>query len=331
MKTFITGATGYIGQQLAMKLACMNYQVNALVRNPDADNVPVHPNIQLFKGDINDSNSINTAISGCETAYHVAGFARLGNGNSDAFYRINVEGTEKVLEQALEVGVKKIVYTSSVAVLGHSMIHPLTEDDPRVKTFENDYELTKSLAEKLVKKYNGKGLPGVIVSLSRVYGPGIDGISSGVNKFISMALNNRRLIVPDRQQVEANYVFIEDVIHGHLLAMSKGLPGEKYILGGENASFEKLFKTIAPLTGKKVSFIKIPYNLLKACCYIISVQSRIAAREPSLSPSILDQLFTNRKVSSAKAINELGYQITPLTSGIEQTIRFLKSRSHGSN
>lgn len=331
MKIFITGATGYIGHNLALTLANQGYSVHALVRNIQSDCLPVHDNIKLFKGDINDVDSIKTAITGCDYAYHVAAFARLGDTYNEAFYRVNVQGTENVLAQALEAGIKKFVFTSSVAVLGPSMNFPLTENDPRIKTFNNDYELTKSIAEKLVTSYNKKGLPGVIVSLSRVYGPGVGSKTSGVNKFISMTLMGKRLVLPSGQNAEANYVFIDDVINGHLLAMSNGIPGEKYIIGGEDASFEKLFSTIIPLTGKKVKFIKIPYNLIRAGCYLPYLQARITLREPTLSPVILDQLFTNRKVSSQKAIENLGYSFTPLQMGIEKTIQFLTSAKNGTN
>ncbi|MGB4774232.1 MAG: NAD-dependent epimerase/dehydratase family protein [Daejeonella sp.] len=324
MKIFITGATGYIGNRLALNLAEQGYIVNILVRNLNSINIPVHPNIVFYKGDVNDEESIKTALKDCEYVYHVAAYARLSSRNADIFYRINVEGTQNVLRQALNAGVKKVVFTSSVAVLGSSLRYPLTENDPRIKTFENDYELTKSLAENLVKEYNTKGLPGVIVTLPRVYGPGYGVYSNGVNKFISWALTKKRIIVPSRQTNEANYVFIDDVLKGHQLAMLKGLPGEKYIIGGENASYKKLFSTILELTGQRTKLIKIPYKLVKAGSYLAYLYAKITAKDHSVSPKILDSLFTNRAVSCQKAIDQLGYTITPLHIGIQKTIEYLK-------
>ncbi len=323
MKILITGATGYIGHPLAIKLASSGHQVHILVRNLQSNNIPFHPNIRVFQGDITNRASIKPAIKDCKQVFHVAAYVKLSSKNSELFYKINVTGTENMLIESQEAGVEKFIYTSSVAVLGPSLKFPITENDPRIKKFENDYELTKCIAENLVKTFSKKGLPGIILNLSRVYGPGVGVYSNGVNKFISWVINKRFLIVPDKQNITANYVFIDDVIEGHLLAMRNGKAGESYIIGGENISYKKLFPIIKKIAGVSTRFIKIPYNLLKAGFYLGYILSKFRESENNISPKILEQLFTNRCVSSQKAINQLGYTITPLQTGIQKTINYL--------
>ena len=329
MKVFLTGATGYIGNRLAIQLAENNYEVHALVRNRRSDNIPVHSNIFLFEGNLNDTNSIDRAIANCEYVFHTAAFTRLTCNDVKEFYTVNVQGTANVLNAAKKNGVKKVIFTSSVSVYGPSQPNSsIKEIHPRMSSFANDYELTKAMAENLVLEYNKNGLPGIILNVSRVYGPGINGFSNGVNRFISMVLKNRFVFVPSKLHIETNYVYIDDVIKAHVLALNHGNAGEKYIIGGENASYEKLFTTISECSQTKIPVVKINYVILKTGVFLKSMMDKIFINEPSLTPKLLDYLFTNRNVSSQKAVTQLGYEITTLKTGMEQTLRFLNNRNH---
>tara|TARA_R100000935_G_scaffold13495_3_gene27083 strand:- start:3402 stop:4397 length:996 start_codon:yes stop_codon:yes gene_type:complete len=329
VKVFLTGATGYIGNRLAMYLAENNYQVHALVRNLKSDNIPVHPNILLFEGNLNDNNSIEKAVNTCDYVFHTAAFTKLTCCDVKEFYNVNVQGTANVLNAAKKYGVKKLIFTSSVSVYGPSQPNSLiTEIHPRMSSYANDYELTKTLAENLVLEYNKKGLPGIILNISRVYGPGNTGFSNGVNRFISMLLKKRIVFVPSKLQIETNYVYINDVVKAHDLALKNGIAGEKYIIGGENASYEKLFTTISESSQTKNSLVKINYMLLRTALFLKSLFDNLVLNEPSLTPKLLDYLFTNRIVSSQKAVSQLGYEITALKKGMEQTLMFLKNRNH---
>lgn len=330
MKVFLTGATGYIGNRLALHLAENNYEVHALVRNLRSENIPVHSNIYLFEGNLNDTNSIEKAIANCDFAFHTAAFTKLACNDVEEFYKVNVQGTANVLNAAKKSGVKKIIFTSSVSVFGPSQPNSSIEElHPRMNSYANDYELTKSMAENLVLEYNKNGLPGIILNVSRVYGPGINGFSNGVNRFISMSLKNRVIFVPSKLHIETNYVYIDDVTNAHLLALKNGKGGEKYIIGGENASYEKLFSTISECSQCKIPVVKINYMLLKTGVFIKTMADKLFFNESSLTPGLLDYLFTNRSVSSQKAVTHLGYEITNLKSGMELTMNFLKSRNHG--
>lgn len=329
MKVFLTGATGYIGNRLALQLAENNYEVHALVRNLRSDNIPVHSNITLFEGNLNDTDSIENAIANCEYVFHTAAFTKLTCNDVEEFYKVNVQGTANVLNAAKRNGVKKVIFTSSVSVYGPSQPNSsIIEIHPRMSSFANDYELTKTMAENLVLEYNKNGLPGIILNVSRVYGPGISGFSTGVNRFISMVLKKKIVFVPSKLNIETNYVYIDDVTKAHMLALQKGNAGEKYIIGGENASYDKLFTTISECSRTKIPVFKINYILLKIGLFLKLMVDNLLFNEPSLTPKLLDYLFTNRKVSSQKAVLQLGYEITTLKTGLEQTLKFLNYNNH---
>jgi len=324
MKVLLTGSTGYIGHQLAMKLANRNFQVHALVRNLDSDKIPKHDNIIPFKGDVCDLTSITKAIKNCDYVFHAATFTNLKHSKIDLFYKTNVIGTRNVLKASMAAGVKKVVYTSTLSVFGPALYHvPINENQPRLASYSNDYELTKKMSEEVALDYVQKGLPCTILNLTRVYGPGLKTFSNGVNTIISKIMNDKVLYVPSKLDVEANYVYIDDVLNAELLAMQSGLTGEKYIIGGENADYECLFKKIINISNSKISVFKINYNLLKNGVAFISNLNWLIGRSPPLTPDILDSLFTNRSATSQKAITDLNYKITPLNLGLKKTVEFL--------
>ena len=328
MKILITGATGYIGHLLAMEAARRGFTVHALVRDPSSKFFPLHPNIIPFQGDITDKAAVQAAMTGCEKVIHAAGLTKLSDKDPSLFYKVNVEGTKSVLESALALGVKKLVFTSTGAVLGPSGKHPMSENDPRLTAFENDYEISKYWAEQLVKEYSHKGLFAVIVAAPRVYGPGPLTTGSPINRLIQKVLSIQTGFVPSCDEVVANYAFIEDVVKGHFLALDKGLGGEKYILGGENVSYIRFFRTISANAGKKIRLIHIPVALIKVWSVLHMMIYRIRGKQTQVSPRIIKRLAQNRALSCDKALRQLGYSITPFAEGIRKTIYHLQNRTY---
>ena len=324
MRVMLTGATGYIGHQLALKLAEHNYEVNALVRNLDNNNIPKHKNIIPFKGDLSEFETVRSAVKNCDYVFHAAAFTNLKCNKIDKFYETNVVGTKNVLEASLEENVKKVVYTSTLSTFGPALYKvPITEDQPRIASYSNDYELTKSMAEEIVSEYVRKGLSCTILSLTRVYGPGLKTYSNGVNALISMILRDKVLFVPSKLDVEANYVFIDDVVNAEILALEKGESGEKYIIGGENLDYTSLFNKIKSISKSKIAIYQINYDLVKKSISFLNNINSVFGKSFLLTPKVLDSLFTNRSASSQKAISKLNYKSTPLKIGLEQTINHL--------
>jgi len=328
MKILVTGATGYVGHQLALTLAERGNEVHVLVRNPGSANVPRHKNIRIFFGDITHPHSITAAMRTCEQVYHTAALVKIFAKDPSQFYKVNVEGTNNVLAKALEMGVKKLVFTSSCGVMGPSLNEPRCEKDPRITGFDNDYEFTKFLAENLVKEYCHKGLFTVIVSLSKVFGPGIETHAISVNKVIKTFIKGGLTFIPKPGNLVSNYCFIDDVVEGHILAMDKGIGGEKYILGGENISYVDLFKKIRSLSGTKARLVQAPKFLVQTVAFLQWIQYKITHKEPFASAKAIHHIFCNKTFTSAKAIRQLGYHLTPLKEGLQQTIQFLKTPNH---
>jgi len=328
MKLFLTGVTGYIGQRLMQAALIKGNRVHALVRDVHCSTLTPHQNLHYFKGDVTDRESVMKAMEGCDTVIHAAGITQLWHHDRSIFYRVNVGGTRNVLEAACFHNVKRLVFTSTCGVLGPSFNHPVAEEDPRITPFENDYEISKHCAEELVKEYSRRGLFAVIVALPRVYGPGLLTNGNAVSKLIGKTLKRGLGFVPDAKHVLGNYAFIDDVIEGHFLALEKGLGGEKYILGGENHSYEELFDNIRRAAPEKIRLITMPKLVLKLAAGLSYAKSVLTKKHNHLTPKTVNRLYQDRALTCEKAIRQLGYRITPLKVGIEQTIQFLKSKNY---
>jgi nucleoside-diphosphate-sugar epimerase len=249
--------------------------------------------------------------------------------DSSLFYKVNVEGTRNLLDLSLETGVKKFVFTSSCSVIGATKKETMCENDKRVTPFDNDYDVSKFQAENQVKEYCDKGLHAVIVSPSKVFGPSdFKTKTISVNTIINRFINGKITFVPMPSKLVANYCLIDDVVEGHILAMTNGKAGEKYILGGENISFSKLFQTIGTLSEKRGKIIEIPRFLMKIFAILQWIKFKITNKEPLITENSIRQIYCNKIFSSEKAINKLGYKITPLGVGLQQTIHFLKNQHH---
>lgn len=330
MKILVTGATGYIGHQLALTLAERDNEVHVLVRNLNSPNIPSHKNIKVFHGDITDVQSIATAIQGCEQVYHTAALVKIFDKDPSQFHKVNIEGTHNLLQKSLEFGIEKFLFTSSCSVIGPSEGKQMGEDDLRITPYDCDYDITKLKAENLVKEYAEKGLFTVIVSPSKVYGHSCtDTKAISMNKVIHKFINGGHTFIPKPGNFVSNYCFIKDVVQGHILAMDRGDSGENYILGGENMSFLDFFRIVRTLSGTKARIIEVPKFVVKIMSVLQWIQFYTIRKEPYITGESIKQIFCNKIFSSEKAVSNLGYQITPIREGLQQTIHHLKNQNHG--
>lgn len=327
MKIFITGATGYIGNNLALRLAREGNTVHALIRSVNKAPLLNHPNIKLFEGDITEPASLEKAMEGCGQVYHLAAFARVWAKDVSTFYKLNVEATRFVLDAARKCGVQKIVFTSTGGVLGPSGNHPVKEDDARLGNVFNEYEDTKTQAEELCKEYCNKyGMHIVIVNPPRIYGPGIESESNAVTRLTKLYMSGKWKIMPGDGTKTGSYVYIDDIVNGHILAMQKGRSGERYILSGVNASYNEFFDTLGDITGKKLKLINLPVWAMMLAGYLMVIRTKLTGKAPLLTPKWIKKYFYNWSLSCEKAERELGYTYIPLKEGLQKTVDWIKQQ-----
>lgn len=324
MAILITGSTGYIGSKLTVKLALQGHQVHLLCRT--APTLPgfQKPNVKVFIGDITDARSIRPALENVDRVYHLAAYARLWARDSAVFYRFNVKGTENVLNEAKKSGVSKIVYTSTAGVIGPSKGKPMTEADPRITGFFNLYEQTKSEAEALAMEYARQGLNICILNPSRIYGPGLDTGSNPVTKIIELYMKGKWKLIPGNGNDIGSYPYIDDVVDGHISAMDKGRPGERYILGGVNVTFNELMAAIKRYSGIEKKLRHIPFPVLNGISYLMLWNAKFTGRYPMITPDWVAKYKYDWALNSSKAVSELGYTIRPLEEGIKETVEWVR-------
>ncbi|MDP2335296.1 MAG: SDR family oxidoreductase [Bacteroidota bacterium] len=327
MKCFVTGANGFIGSRLVEKLSAEGHEVYCLIRSPEKFVALKGEHIHPVFGDLDNSSALLQGSKGCEVVYHLAAFAKPWPEDANLSYKINVEGTINLFEACLKNKVKKLIFTSSAAVFGPSDGQITDENAIRNTPFFNDYESTKAMAEKFALEFVSKGLPVVIVNPTRVFGPGPINESNSITRIIKLYQKGLWHIIPGNGTKIGNYVYIDDVIEGHLLAAKKGKSGERYILGGENLTFDQLFQSVSIITGKTRLLFHIPVWFMIILARIMELFARITGIPPLITPQWIRKYLHHWNLSSEKAIRHLGYKITPFEVGIMKTTTWLNNKA----
>ncbi len=326
MNCLLTGANGFIGIRLAEELSSGGHTVRCLVRSPDKFRPLSGLNgVTPVIGDLGSVHILEAAARGCDTVFHLAAFAKPWSKDKSLPFRINVTGTENVLKAAHKAGVKRFVFTSSAAVIGPSPgIDPIDEEYPRSVPFFNEYEETKAAAEELVKSYSRDGMECVIVNPTRVYGPGPVNESNSVTRMISMYSRGRWRIIPGDGTCVGNYVLVDDVVRGHIQAALMGKAGHRYILGGDNITFDQFFETLADLTGKRRWLIRFPVSLMTVVARVMEWQAGITGIAPLITAPWVKKYLNHWSLSSRKAREDLGINPVSFAEGAKITLDWLR-------
>lgn len=326
MKTLVTGGTGFIGANVVRALLRQGRDVRALVRHGSDLRNLTGLDIELVVGDLRDCRSLEAALKGCDTLYHVAAVYALWTTNRQEIYESNVAGTVNILEAALTSAVQKIVYTSSVSTIGLPADgSPGTEQVPlRPDELISDYKRSKHLAEQEVLKYAERGLPVVIVNPSFPVGPW-DSKPTPSGQVIVNFLRGR---IPAYVDTGVNVVDVEDVAMGHLLAAEQGRVGERYILGHVNLTLAEMFQLLEEVSGVKAPRTRVPYSV----AYLSACVSELVARTITHKPPFvtLAGVKLSRKrmfFDPTKAVRELGFPQTPAIEAFDKAVRWF--RAHG--
>jgi len=323
MLAFVTGATGFVGSHVARALAEQGASLRLLVRASSNTKNITELKADLVTGDLRDPASLQKAISGCDTLFHVAADYRLWVRDPEDMYRANVEGTRALLEAARKSGVRRVVYTSSVATMGFtSNAQPANEQSPvSLDNMIGPYKRSKFMAEQVAVEAAKSGIDVVIVNPTTPVGDR-DIKPTPTGRIVVDFLKKK---FPAYVDTGLNLVDVTECARGHIAALEKGRCGERYILGGENLTLKQILDKLAAITGLPSPSMRVPYVLALATGVVDEiVTGRIRGREPRAT---IDAVRMGRKkmfVSSAKAERELGWKMVPVGDALRRAAKWFR-------
>jgi dihydroflavonol-4-reductase len=325
MRALVTGASGFVGAAVARRLLQEGWQVRALARASSARTNLNELPLEIAVGDLTLAPTLDAALVDCDALFHVAADYRLGAPDPRQLYRTNVDGTRNLLEAAARAGIKKIVYTSSVATIGiPGDGSPGDEHTPvSLDAMIGHYKRSKFLAEQVVLEAAAAGMPAVIVNPSTPVGPG-DVKPTPTGQLVLDAAAGR---MPAFVDTGLNVVHVDDVAAGHLMAFHRGQSGQRYILGGEDMTLQQLLAAISQLVGRAAPRVRLPYAAVLPMAYIAEGVAKLTGRAGRIT---LEGVRMSRKrmyFSSAKAVSDLGYGWRPPARALDDAVRWF--REHG--
>ena len=327
MKTFVTGATGFVGWHVARALVERGDSVRCLVRREGArDDLGGLP-VEIVRGDLRDRDAVRRGVEGADVVYHCAADYRLWVPDPAAMYASNVDGTNHVMEAAAACGVRRVVYTSTVGALGLRRDGlPADESTPAsLEEMVGPYKRSKFLAERVAESWAARGLPVVIVNPSAPVGERdvkptatgriiLDFLRGGMRAYVDTGLN---------------LVDVRDVAAGHLLAAERGRPGQRYILGHENVTLKSMLETLSRLADLPAPKVRLPHWVPLAAAWVESGLARVARREPRIA---LDAVRLSRHrmfFDASRAVRELGLPQTPVDAALARAVAWFRERRDG--
>ena len=324
MRVLVTGATGFVGSNVARCLIEQGHHVSVLVR-PTSDRTTLAGlSVTPIVGSLTDHQSLSHAVQDIEVLFHVAADYRFWVPDPQTMHEVNVEGTIRLLEAAVTAGVRKIVYTSSTVAV--QCFHDrLGTEEGFVNPDETSslYQRTKVLAERAVWRLIGQGAPITIVNPSTPIGP-FDWRPTPTGRLIVDFLNGN---LPAFLNAAFNFVYVGDVAKGHWLAADKGLVGERYILGGYNLSLSDFLGILAKVSGQAAPRVKIPYAVAYMAGAVGELTGRLTGQEPRASLDGVRMARLPMQFDSRKAVQELGLPQTPIEKAVEEAVQWF--RQHG--
>ncbi len=321
----VTGATGFVGSAVARALLKSGQRVRVLAR-PQSDRRNIEGlAVEIVEGALDDPKSLAAAVADCRYLFHVAADYRLWVPDPAQMFRVNVEGTRELMLAALAAGVERVVYTSSVAVLGIIKGGVADEETPSAAhDMIGPYKLSKFEAEAAVRELIAeRGLPAVIVNPSTPIGPG-DLKPTPTGRMIVEAARGRMPVFLD---TGLNIAHVDDVALGHLLAARLGQVGRRYILGGENLGLADILHEISRVTGRRPPLAKLPHAAVLPLAATAEAMARLTRREPFATVDAVKMAKKKMYFSSARAVAELGYAPRPAQHAIVDAIAWF--RRHG--
>ena len=319
MTTLVTGASGFLGSHVARELVSHGEDVRVLMRPSSTNRAVSDLSLEYVTGDLCDPASLERAVAGVKSVFHVAADYRLWAKKSRDIYESNVGGTKNLLAAAKRAGVEKFLYTSTVATI--AVDRPELPDESthaRVEEMVGHYKRSKWMAEQEVLSAAKEGFPAVIAMPTTPVGPG-DWKPTPTGKIILDFLNGR---MPGYVETGLNFVGVEDCAAGHLLVAEKGKAGERYLLGAENLTLKQLLDVLSRITGLSAPKLKIPHGLALGVAFMNTAFSRLIGREPQIPIEGVKIARHMMFVNCDKARRELGFKPGAVAAALERGVRW---------
>jgi len=328
MKVFLTGATGFVGSHVARVASQQGVELRLLVRK--TSNLA---NLQGFQaetvvGDLMEPESLRTAIRGCEAVLHVAADYRLWVRDPQSMYKANVDGTRDLLHIAREEGVRRVVYTSSVATMGFKSDGTIVDENTPVSLADmiGHYKRSKFLAEQVAIDAAKAGQQVIVLNPTTPIGPG-DVKPTPTGRIVVDFLNKK---FPAYVDTGLNLVDVREVARTHVAALQDGVgrPGERYILGGENLTLKQILDKMSAITGLPSPSTKVPHSVAMAFAFFDeTITGKLRGKEPRATVEAVRMGKKKMFASSAKAEHELGFKVVPVYQALRAAIDWF--RAHG--
>ena len=326
MNVFITGGTGFIGLHLARRLAAEGHTLRCLAR-PTSRTAELRAlGAEIITADLHDRPALTRAMQGCDWVFHLANLYAMWHPHPQEFYQTNVEGTRCVMEAALEAGVSKIVYLSTVAVWGKPASQPFNEDSqPGPRQF-SAYGRSKAAGDRLVQQMvHERGLPVVTLYPGIVLGPG-DDKPSGI--YIQDLIRGKVPTPIFRRSIET-YAAVQDVAEAALRAAERAdTIGKRYLIGGERLNGMEYVRQICAAAGVRVPWMRLPDFFVIAAAYFFTLRSNLTGTPPpwGLSVDAAWTLYHGFNFNGSRAACELGFSYTPVRQALAEAAAWYRER-----
>jgi len=327
LKAFVTGATGFLGFHVARVLVDQGANLRLLVRPTSNLKNLQGLNADTAVGDLRDSASLEKAMSGCDTVFHVAADYRLWVRDPNEMYRSNVDGTRALLEAARKQGVRRVVYTSSVATIGFTSDgKPADEESPvSLADMIGHYKRSKYMAEQAAMEAGRSGMDVVTVNPTTPIGEQ-DVKPTPTGRIVVDFLKRK---FPAYVETGLNLVDVRECARGHVAALEKGKTGERYILGGQDLTLKQILDKLGQITGLPSPTIKLPYIFVFATGIVDeAITGMLLRREPRAT---IDTVRMGKKkmfASSAKAQRELGWKIVSVDDALKRAVNWFRANGY---
>ncbi len=327
MKVLVTGANGFLGSHLVARLAADGSDVAAFIQWGTDRRMLDDLGVQVFEGDVLDSGSLLPAMKNRELVFHTAALTNSWLPDSSLIFRVNVEGTRNVCDQAVRCGARKFIHTSSVAACGSAPPDGLADEDTPWDLHQTGYySVSKYQAEKAVRQCAGDSLEYVILCPHQIIGPG-DSKPLIQGKLIVDFLNRRPLFFVD---IESQFVGVDDVVQAHFLAAEKGRGGNRYIIAGpEIVTMRSFIKAIEELSGFPARTIWLPRLLPFTGAYLMHfIADCVTKKRPALTIGNAHLLYKRMVFSIDKARYELGFNPGDYRVALRQAVDWYSSHGY---